>query len=152
MKELYFKQQLPIDLAQAWEFFSSPLNLKEITPAYMDFTVLSRHQGSKMYPGQIINYTVKPILGIPLQWTTEITQVVEQQYFIDEQRFGPYAFWHHQHRFTPIPGGTLMEDLLHYKIPFGPIGALVDRLYIHQQVQDIFAYRTKVLTERFGIL
>jgi len=150
MRELYFTQQLPITLDEAWSFFSSPANLKEITPAHMGFIVTSKHHGEKMYAGQIIRYIVKPVLGIPLKWCTEITQVVDKQYFIDEQRFGPYAFWHHQHLFTENNGGVLMRDILNYKMPLGFLGNIVDAAFVHNEVKGIFEYRKKVLTERFG--
>ncbi|WP_138476225.1 SRPBCC family protein [Dyadobacter bucti] len=149
MQELYFTQELPISLDEAWEFFSNPANLKEITPAKMGFVVTSSHHGEKMYAGQIIRYIVRPLFGIPLKWCTEITHVADRQYFVDEQRFGPYAFWHHQHRFTEVPGGVLMEDILHYKLPFGFIGNIVDTLLVRNEVLGIFAYRKKVLDERF---
>ena len=150
MQELYFTQQLPISLNEAWSFFSNPANLKEITPARMGFVVTSRHHGEKMYPGQIIRYIVKPVLGIPLKWCTEITHVEDKKYFIDEQRFGPYAFWHHQHHFTVVEGGVLMEDILNYKVPLGFLGDIVDSLFVKNEVEGIFTYRKKVLTERFG--
>ena len=92
-------QQLPCDLDTAWNFFSSPVNLKQITPEYMGFDITSDLGDGKMYPGQIITYIVKPILGIPLRWITEITHVKDLEYFVDEQRFGPYSLWHHQHWF-----------------------------------------------------
>lgn len=149
MQELYFTQELPISLNEAWEFFSNPSNLKEITPAKMGFVVTSSHHGEKMYAGQIIRYIVRPLFGIPLKWCTEITHVADRQYFVDEQRFGPYAFWHHQHRFTEVPGGVLMEDILHYKLPFGFIGNIVDTLLVRNEVLGIFAYRKKILDERF---
>lgn len=116
----------------------------------MGFVVTSAHHGEKMYAGQIIRYIVKPVLGIPLKWCTEITHVVDKQYFVDEQRFGPYAFWHHQHRFTEIPGGVMMEDILNYKVPFGFLGDLVNALFVRNEVNQIFEYRRKILTERFG--
>ncbi|WP_342086325.1 SRPBCC family protein [Dyadobacter sp. OTU695] len=150
MRELYFKQWMPISLDEAWAFFSDPSNLKEITPAHMGFVVTSSYHGDKMYPGQIIRYIVRPLFGIPLRWCTEITHVADRQYFVDEQRFGPYAFWHHQHRFTEQNGGVLMEDILHYKVPFGILGSLVDRLIVNREVNTIFAYRRKILAERFG--
>ncbi len=150
MRELYFTQWMPISLEEAWTFFSDPSNLKEITPAHMGFVVTSSHQGNKMYAGQIIRYVVRPLFGIPLKWCTEITHVADRQYFVDEQRFGPYAFWHHQHRFTEQNGGVLMEDILHYKVPFGILGSLVDRMIVNREVNTIFAYRRKVLAERFG--
>ena len=150
MQELYFTQQLPISLDEAWSFFSNPANLKQITPAKMGFVVTSRHHGEKMYPGQIIRYIVKPVLGIPLKWCTEITHVEDKKYFIDEQRFGPYAFWHHQHHFTAVEGGVLMEDILNYKVPLGFLGDIVDSLFVKSEVEGIFTYRKKVLIERFG--
>ncbi|MCF2446478.1 SRPBCC family protein [Dyadobacter sp. CY345] len=150
MKELYFTQQLPITLDEAWLFFSNPANLKEITPAHMDFVVTSKHHGEKMYPGQIIRYIVKPVLGIPMKWCTEITHVVDRKYFIDEQRFGPYAFWHHQHHFAEVDGGVIMTDILNYKVPLGFLGDIVDAVFINNEVKGIFEYRKKVLIERFG--
>ena len=150
MRELYFTQQLPISLEEAWSFFSNPANLKEITPAKMGFVVTSKHSGETMYAGQIIRYIVKPVLGIPLKWCTEITHVEDKKYFIDEQRFGPYAFWHHQHHFTAIEGGVLMEDILNYKVPLGFLGDIVDAVFVHNEVKGIFEYRKKILTERFG--
>jgi ligand-binding SRPBCC domain-containing protein len=150
MQELYFTQKLPISLEEAWTFFSNPANLKEITPAHMGFVVVSKHYGEQMYAGQIIRYIVKPVLGIPLKWCTEITHVSENHYFVDEQRFGPYAFWHHQHRFTAIDEGVLMEDILHYKVPLGFIGDIVDSLFVRNEVNGIFKYRKKILEERFG--
>ncbi|WP_254560314.1 SRPBCC family protein [Dyadobacter diqingensis] len=150
MQELYFTQQLPISLDEAWSFFSNPSNLKEITPPHMGFVVTSNHHGEKMYAGQIIRYIVKPVLGVPLKWCTEITQVVDKKYFIDEQRFGPYAFWHHQHHFTEVSGGVLMEDILNYKLPLGFLGDIVDSVFVNNEVKGIFAYRKKILMERFG--
>jgi len=149
---LYRKQLLPITLDEAWEYFSSPRNLQEITPKYMGFNVLSKHKIDKMYPGQVICYHVKPLLGIPLFWMTEITHVRDKEYFVDEQRFGPYNFWHHQHFFTAVEGGVLMEDLLHYKLPLGSLGAIANAVIVKNQLAGIFEYRRKVLEDKFGKL
>ena len=145
------KQQLPITIEEAWDFFSSPQNLKEITPDQMGFHIRSEYNG-KMYPGQIIEYTVKPLLGIPMYWMTEITQVKELEFFIDEQRVGPYNMWHHQHFFKEIEGGIEMEDIVHYRLPFGPLGPIAHALFVKRQLNHIFDYRKKVLEERFGTL
>lgn len=150
MRELHFVQKLPIPLDQAWRFFSDPANLKQITPKHMGFIVTSKEQRD-MYKGQIIQYVVKPLLGIPLNWCTEITQVEEKKYFIDEQRFGPYTFWHHQHWFQEIEGGVLMEDILHYKVPLGPIGLVVDKLLVEKKVNQIFEFRKQALLDQFGM-
>lgn len=143
-------QRLPISLDEAWEFFSSPKNLKEITPAYMNFRVLTNSDSDKMFAGQIITYKVSPLFGIPMFWMTEITHVKDHEYFIDEQRFGPYALWHHKHFFKTVPGGIEMTDFLDYKLPLGILGKMAHALFVKKQIQSIFEYRYKVLEQRFG--
>lgn len=143
-------QKIPVPLDKAWDFFSSPANLQAITPAKMGFTIISKHHGEKMYAGQIIEYTVKPVLGIPLYWMTEITQVKDKEHFIDEQRFGPYSLWHHQHHFKAIEGGVEMTDIIHYKNPLWLLGDIANALFIKKQLRDIFDFRYKKVEELFG--
>ena len=147
---LHTIQNLPIRLDQAWDFFSSPANLAKITPSHMGFNIISKHHGEKMYPGQIIEYTVSPLLGIPMYWMTEITHVQEGKYFVDEQRFGPYALWHHKHFIKEIPGGVEMEDIIDYKVPMGILGQLVHPFLVKPKLDEIFNYRRKKLIELFG--
>jgi ligand-binding SRPBCC domain-containing protein len=145
------EQAIPISLDQAWDFFSSPLNLAKITPKEMGFVVTSDYTAdTKMYAGMIITYIVSPVLGIKMNWMTEITHVKEGEYFIDEQRFGPYALWHHQHHFKTIPGGVLMNDILNYAIPYGAIGRLANTILVDKQIKQIFSYREKAIKELFG--
>jgi ligand-binding SRPBCC domain-containing protein len=145
------EQAIPISLEKAWDFFSSPLNLAKITPKEMNFTVTSDYnKETKMYPGMIITYKVSPIFGIKMNWMTEITHVKEGEYFVDEQRFGPYALWHHQHHFKPIKGGVLMNDILNYAIPYGIIGRLSNAVLVDKQIKKIFGYREKAITGLFG--
>lgn len=143
-------QRLPISLEEAWNFFSSPKNLKAITPDYMGFDILDG-AAETTYPGQIIEYTVKPLFGIPMYWMTEITQVRELEFFIDEQRVGPYTMWHHQHFFREIEGGVEMEDLIHYRVPLGILGDFANWLFVRKQLEGIFEYRFKTLEERWGV-
>ena len=118
MYSIYREQTLPINLQEAWDFFSSPSNLSKITPDNLGFKILG-NAPEKMYPGLFIHYRVSPLLGIPMKWTTEITQVEYQKYFVDEQRVGPYAIWHHEHFFEETKDGVLMKDHIHYKLPLG---------------------------------
>jgi ligand-binding SRPBCC domain-containing protein len=134
---------------ELWDFISSPLNLKEITPDHMGFDIKSRNLPEKMYPGMIISYKVRPLLGIPVVWVTEITQVVDKQFFIDEQRIGPYAFWHHQHIINPHENGVMMTDIVSYKPPLGFIGDIANSFFIKKQLNSIFDYREKVLRNKF---
>ncbi|HEX8357039.1 MAG TPA: SRPBCC family protein [Segetibacter sp.] len=145
-------QTIPVTLQQAWDYFSRPANLKDITPAHLGFVIRSKYHGETMYAGQIIEYTVKPLLGIPLYWMTEITHVQEGKYFVDEQRFGPYSLWHHQHHFKEVEGGVEMTDIVHYKVPFGFLGNVANVLLVKQQLKRIFDYRYKVVEEKFGRL
>ena len=146
------EQAIPISLNEAWEFFSSPLNLEKLTPKEMNFVVTSGNGDAKMYEGMIITYKVSPLFGIKLNWMTEITHVRDQEYFVDEQRFGPYALWHHEHHFKTIPGGVLMNDILNYAIPYGVIGQLTNKVLVAAQVRKIFAYREKAISALFGQL
>ena len=143
------KQKLPISVEKAWEFLSSPKNLKTITPDYMSFDIISGAD-KPMFAGQIIQYVVTPILGIKTNWVTEITQVVENEYFVDEQRFGPYALWHHKHFIKAIEGGVEMEDIIDYKVSFGFLGRLVHPILVKPKLIEIFNYRTKKLVDLFG--
>jgi len=143
-------QKIPVSVEKAWDFFSDPANLPLITPAEMSFKIISKHHGKKMYPGQIIEYYVSPIAGIKLYWMTEITHVEDKKFFIDEQRYGPYSMWHHQHHFKPIEGGVEMTDIVHYKNPFGFIGSLANNMFIKPRLDKIFAYRFEKIEEIFG--
>ena len=145
-------QQFPVSKAALWEFIAAPGNLKHITPGYMGFVVTSNNATERMYPGMIISYKVSPLLGLQLTWVTEITQVREQEYFVDEQRLGPYRLWHHQHKLEEIFGGVRMTDIVTYVPPFGPLGALANALFIRRQLKEIFDFRQQVLEQRFGIL
>lgn len=150
MYKLHFSQKLPIKLEEAWDFFSSPSNLEKITPPALAFKIQHHHENKKMYPGQLISYTVQPLWNIRWEWVTEITAVQRPVYFIDEQKFGPYAFWHHEHWFSSIPEGVLMEDLIYYKLPFGFIGRALHHLKIKKDLDEIFAYRKELLDKTFG--
>lgn len=143
-------QRIPVSMQQAWDFFSSPTNLQKITPTHLGFKIISQHHGEKMYPGQIIEYKVHPLLGIPLYWMTEITHVEEEKFFVDEQRFGPYSMWHHQHHFRDIEGGVEMTDIVHYKLPLWFLGDIAHALFVKKQLNDIFSYRFKIVEELFG--
>lgn len=143
------QQRFPISLEEAWEFLCDPKNLKVITPDYMGFHIVSGGERS-MYAGQIIEYIVTPIAGIKTSWVTEITHVKEGEYFVDEQRFGPYSLWHHKHFLRPIEGGVEMEDIIHYKLPFGIIGKWTHPFLVKPKLNEIFEYRKQALEQRFG--
>ncbi|NBV56459.1 MAG: hypothetical protein EBR72_01425 [Bacteroidetes bacterium] len=143
------EQKLPISLQEAWDFFSSPKNLSKITPKHMGF-IITNQPSETMFEGQIITYKVSPLLGVKISWMTEITTVKENEYFIDEQRFGPYSLWHHRHHFYEIDGGIKMIDEVNYKLPFGFLGSIAHHLFVRKKLKSIFEYREKVLIEMFG--
>lgn len=149
---LFYTQKLPISLEKAWDFFSSPLNLSKITPPSMNFIITSDYTSeTKMYEGMIITYKVSPLLGIKMDWMTEITTVKEGKYFIDEQKFGPFKFWHHEHHFEEIDGGVLMTDRLSYAVPFGFIGSIANALIVAKQTKEIFDFREVAVEKMFGV-
>ena len=148
--QFHREQKLPATVKEVWEFISSPGNLKEITPDYMGFDIVTPQNPRDMHPGMIIIYKVSPLLNKKMKWVTEITQMKEKEYFVDEQRKGPYKMWHHEHKITPIENGVLMTDLVTYQPPMGLIGNLANRFVIRKKLDEIFSYRKKVLEEIFG--
>lgn len=145
-------QQLPISLEEAWDFISSPENLKIITPDYMGFDITTPDLPDKMYPGMIITYKVRPFFNIPVEWVTEITQVREPYFFVDEQRSGPYALWHHKHYLQEIEGGVEMQDIVHYKLPFSPLSEIMHPLTVEKKLTEIFDYRFNKFIELYGTM
>lgn len=143
-------QNIPISLDEAWDFFSHPKNLAKMTPEKLNLKFVNELYGDEMYAGQVMEYKVKPLLGIPLYWMTEITHVQPKQFFVDEQRFGPYTMWHHQHHFKVLDGGVEMTDLIHYKIPGWFLGDIANSLFVRNQLKSIFTYRFQKVEELFG--
>lgn len=144
------EQKISAQIESVWNFISSPKNLKVITPDYMGFDITSNNLPEKMYAGMIISYKVSPVLGIKMNWVTEISQVKEFEFFIDEQRIGPYKFWHHQHILQKIDGGVLMKDIVNYQPPFGFLGSIANSLIIKNQLNKIFEFRKKKVEDIFS--
>lgn len=147
-------QTLPICLNDAWQFFSDPKNLDELTPADMPFEITSGADEA-MFTGQMITYRIQIFPGIWKTWVTEITAIEDRSYFIDDQRFGPYALWHHLHRFEPIEldngdQAVKLIDRVTYALPFGPIGEIAHAIFVKRKLQSIFDFREQAMTERFG--
>lgn len=145
------KQLIKSDIKTVWDFMRSPINLQKITPSYLAFQILTPSENVKeMYAGQIIEYYVKPVAGIKLHWVTEITHVENLKFFVDEQRFGPYSFWHHQHHLKEVEGGVEMIDIVHYKLPLGLLGRLLNKIMVAKQLKGIFEYRFSKIEELFN--
>lgn len=151
MSIYYFRteQLLPIDMDTAWNFFSSANNLALITPPELDFKILTELNGQEIYEGMLINYTVKPLLGIPLQWETEICKVQKPLFFTDRQLKGPYKIWEHTHTYREVNNGILMQDEVKYQLPFGVIGDLAHLLFVKKKIENIFSFRKQVLESMF---
>jgi ligand-binding SRPBCC domain-containing protein len=143
-------QFLPISIEEVWDFFSSPENLKEITPEYMGFKILSEVP-RKICPGMIISYNLKPLPGYKINWVTEITQIREKEFFVDSQLSGTYGIWLHEHYFKKVDGGVEITDLLYYKLPYGLLGHIVNFFFIRKKIENIFYYRHNILNQKFGI-
>ena len=149
---LKYETFIPTTLDKAWDFFTSPLNLVKITPPEMKFVVTSEYSASnKVYAGMIITYFISPLLGIKLRWMTEITHVKEMDYFVDEQRFGPYALWHHQHHFKEVEGGVMMTDIVNYAVPYGFLGRIANTLFVKKKLKEVFTFREQAIGHLFGV-
>lgn len=143
-------QFIKADIERVWEFFSNPHNLAILTPGYMQFRVTSEEVANKIFTGQIITYKVSPILGIPLSWKTEITDVDDYKRFTDEQREGPYKLWRHMHTFEQRKDGVMMTDEVQYSMPLGFIGIAAHRLFVKKQLEDIFDHRYRQVERIFN--
>ncbi len=141
---------VPIPIKDAWDFFSNPNNLLKITPPQLGLSITSGKQG-RIYDGMIITYSVNLAPFLRSNWVTEITHLSALEYFVDEQRFGPYSFWHHKHFFTEKEGSTEVRDLVHYRLPLGLLGRVANALFVRKQLDFIFDYRSSKLDELFGI-
>jgi len=144
------EQILPLSLEQAWEFFTVPTNLDKITPGEMNFKI-TNNPPPKTYKGQIITYKIGILPGVKANWITEITHLEDKKFFVDEQRFGPYAMWHHEHHFQEIETGKVkMTDIVNYKLPLGFLGDLFGGAIIKNKVQSIFESRYQILEKTFS--
>jgi ligand-binding SRPBCC domain-containing protein len=148
MHRLKQEQFLPISLKVAWDFFATPRNLNEVTPGDMVFEITSELP-DRMYEGLMITYRIKPMMNITLNWVTEITHIRDKEFFVDEQRKGPYSIWHHEHHFKAVEGGVLMTDLLHYDIGKSIFGWIAGKMFVHKKVKQIFEYRYQALEKLF---
>lgn len=147
---LYNSQKIPASLSTVWNFFSDAKNLLLLTPPHLNLKVTNEVYGGEVYPGQVMLYNVKPVLGIPLPWMTEIRYVQPLKYFVDEQRKGPYKLWHHQHHFNEIAGGVEMVDIVHYRLPLGWLGRIGNAVFVKNELKNLFAYRHQKIVELFG--
>ena len=143
-------QKIPAPLEEVWDFFSSHANLQTITPPQMKFKIISKHYEEKLYSGQVIDYRVKPVLGIPFYWKTKIRNVNPPAYFMDEQQKGPFGTWQHQHSFEAIEGGVEMTDIVLYQAPLWLLGELANIFFIKRKLRNIFAFRFNKMEEIFG--
>ncbi len=149
--QLVRKQLIKRPIDDVWDFFTDPKNLEKLTPDNMSFVITSENHDGNIYPGQIITYKVAPILNIPLFWMTEITHVIPDKLFVDEQRRGPYKLWHHQHIFEDTEEGVLMTDKVHYELPFSLLGSIAHSLFVKRQLRNIFDFRMSAVEKTFNI-
>lgn len=144
-------QKVNGNIEEVWSFFSNPANLDQLTPKEVNFSIQSISGEGSMYPGMLVQYRIRPFKWLPINffWVAEIKQVQKHIRFIDEQRYGPFAFWYHEHAFEIVDGGVMVKDILHYRVPLGFIGKIIDRLVIRLAIKRIFNTRTEILHEYF---
>ena len=143
------RQILNTDPETAWRFFSDPANLCLITPPWLDFRITSPVP-EIVHAGLIITYRIRPLAGIAVPWVSEITQVDPPRFFVDEQKLGPYRFWHHQHWLRAVDDGVEKTDQVHYALPGGLIGIGLHALLIRRKLDEIFRFRYDALARIFN--
>ncbi len=149
LERLHTVQRLPIQIEEAWDFFTSPKNLRLITPPWLDFRLIS-DPPEYMHPGTIVASEIRPLPGISLKWISEITHIRPPHFYITEQRFGPFKMWHHEHHFRAHEEGIEVEDIVMYGLYLGPIGALAHDVYVRKKLHEVFTFRAQAIEQRFG--
>jgi len=147
--QLHKTQKLPISLDDAWSFLCDSSNLTKLTPKEMKMKIISGAD-RPMFAGQVLQYSVSPLPGFKTKWVSEITQYEHKKYFVDDQLYGPYAFWHHKHFVHEIDGGVEIEDIIDYKVPLGILGRLVHPFLVKPKLEAIFEYRKTQMEILFG--
>jgi ligand-binding SRPBCC domain-containing protein len=130
-------------LARVFEFFESPENLERITPGTVGFNILTP-KPIRMQAGTVLDYTIR-LIGLPVRWTTLISEYDPPRRFADVALKGPYSFWHHTHTFEEAGDATVMTDQIRYALPFGWLGRLVHALWVRRRLDEIFDYRAQVI-------
>lgn len=147
LHKLRRRQFVPAPLAEVFRFFSRPENLEAITPPELGFKILTPSP-VPMRRGALIDYAVSPF-GVPMRWSSLITEFEAPRLFVDEQLKGPYSYWRHAHRFEPAGDGTWIEDDILYALPFGPLGVLA-HFAVRKQLEGIFDHRARFIADRFA--
>ncbi len=143
------KQIIDRPIEEIWSFFTNPKNLNQLTPSDMNFKILSG-SSDDFYEGKIISYSINPFKFYNIKWVTEITTIKKNDFFIDEQRFGPYKMWHHEHHFIKNNDNTTtIYDKVIYKLPYGIIGKLSHKLFIKKRLLEIFNFRKKTIKKLY---
>jgi uncharacterized protein (TIGR01777 family) len=135
-------------LEEVFEFYADATNLEKITPAFLKFKILSQST-PRIQEGTEFTYKLK-VHGMPIKWTTIITEWEDQKKFVDYQQRGPYQVWYHQHFFYPYKGGTLLVDYVRYKLPMGYLGQTFGMPLVKKDVRDIFTYRRDIIDQYWG--
>lgn len=143
-----YETKLKGSLDTVWDFFSHPKNLDKITPPDLAFRTIGEVP-DRAYAGLILHHIVRPLFNIPMRWVTEITHCNAPQMFVDEQRSGPYAMWHHQHHFAAEGEYVRMRDIVTYRIGYGVFDCLINPLVVRPKIQSIFSYRDRIITDIF---
>jgi ligand-binding SRPBCC domain-containing protein len=146
--QLYRRQELNMALAEAWDFFSSPHHLNDITPAFFHVEITSGVP-PKIYAGLMIGYRMKAVFGIPMAWLSEISHCDEPKRFVYQQRLGPFKFWSHEVCLTETGQGVQLEDIVFYAMPFGWLGDLFNRWLIADRLERIFDARRDCLKRQW---
>jgi len=149
MNQVFTDEQfIPLPREQVFAFFATASNLEAITPPRFKFRIIRQ---SAPRPGVGVEYTYKLLIhGIPMRWTSRLTEWRPGERFVDVQVRGPYAEWHHTHTFEDSEGGTLIRDRVSYRIPFGRFGRLLGGRLVDADIRKIFRHRKARTAELLG--
>ena len=143
------KQLIPLGRPSVFEFFSDAFNLERLTPDFLNFKILTEAP-IDIQEDTIIEYRIR-LFGVPMFWRTRIERFEPDEAFVDTQIKGPYKLWHHTHTFEETEDGTLMRDVVLYRLPFGILGQLAHFMFVKKTLEKIFQYRRDALVEALEV-
>jgi len=151
-------------LEKVFAFFADPMNLPGIMPAWLEIrfeemTIVPPPAGAPTYFAGVgtkfvASYRALPFFSFRIRSEAQIAGFGMNEFFSDVQTKGPFRSWHHRHEFTAENRegviGTRVGDRIEYELSGGPLGGIVNSLFIVPQMRRTFAYRQKAVERILG--
>ena len=96
--------------------------------------------------GETVTWRAKHF-GIWQSLTSKITDYSHPIFFADEMVNGAFKSFRHEHHFSVIEGGTLIQDIFVFESPLGVLGKLANLLFLEKYMSDLLLERNRVIKQ-----